>query len=264
MTTDDIVVNGVTKVTSEAVVEDIETNSINGVSSEELSALSGMTTNVQQQIDELSTNYDELSRSSSDFKSDLAEGINALSSDEVEPLDETSPIDKFLESLSYIGMRYKGALSSIDNLDDVVDIGYYSIVDGDYPENMYEECSGKGLVIVYPMPDTNTVVQNIHIYDADGKVTTLHRTRENDIWGDLINMNADTATKAINDGNGNNIVETYATKEEMKTEIENTVGFFTLSVDEDGNLYAHTADDEPAPPLEYDEETGSLYFITED
>lgn len=42
-------------------------------------------------------------------------------------------------------------------------------------------------------------------------------------------------------------------------------GFYTLSVDPaTGNLYAHTADDSTVPPYEYDEETGNLYFITED
>ncbi|MBO5319024.1 MAG: hypothetical protein J6B01_04350 [Ruminococcus sp.] len=41
-------------------------------------------------------------------------------------------------------------------------------------------------------------------------------------------------------------------------------GFFTLSVDADGNLWAHTSDDEAAPSFEYDEETGNLYFVTED
>jgi hypothetical protein len=41
-------------------------------------------------------------------------------------------------------------------------------------------------------------------------------------------------------------------------------GFFTLSVDPDGNLYAHTAKDGTEPALEYDEETGNLYFVTEE
>ena len=40
-------------------------------------------------------------------------------------------------------------------------------------------------------------------------------------------------------------------------------GFFTLTVDEDGNLYALTADGDNAPVFEYDEETGDLYFVTE-
>lgn len=40
-------------------------------------------------------------------------------------------------------------------------------------------------------------------------------------------------------------------------------GFFTLSVDADGNLYAYSADGDSAPQFELDEE-GNLYFITED
>ena len=41
-------------------------------------------------------------------------------------------------------------------------------------------------------------------------------------------------------------------------------GFFTLSVDSEGNLYAHTADNGNAPEFEYDETTGNLYFVTEE
>lgn len=39
--------------------------------------------------------------------------------------------------------------------------------------------------------------------------------------------------------------------------------FFTLSVDEDGNLWAHSSESESVPEFEYDEETGALYFVTE-
>lgn len=40
--------------------------------------------------------------------------------------------------------------------------------------------------------------------------------------------------------------------------------FFSVSVDENGNLYAYTADDDDTTPaIEYDAETGNLYFITE-
>lgn len=41
-------------------------------------------------------------------------------------------------------------------------------------------------------------------------------------------------------------------------------GFFTLSVDADGNLWASSADGETAPTFEFDEATGDLYFVTED
>lgn len=41
-------------------------------------------------------------------------------------------------------------------------------------------------------------------------------------------------------------------------------GFFTMSVDEDGNLYAHTSGSGEAPEFEYDAATGNLYFVTED
>lgn len=41
-------------------------------------------------------------------------------------------------------------------------------------------------------------------------------------------------------------------------------GFFTLSVDSDGNLYAHTAGNETAPGFEFDDETGNLYLVTEE
>ncbi len=40
-------------------------------------------------------------------------------------------------------------------------------------------------------------------------------------------------------------------------------GFFTLSLDENGNLWAYTAENGGAPPLEYDEDTGDLYYVTE-
>lgn len=39
--------------------------------------------------------------------------------------------------------------------------------------------------------------------------------------------------------------------------------FFTLSVDEDGNLWAHSSENEAVPDFEYDEDTGALYFVTE-
>ena len=41
-------------------------------------------------------------------------------------------------------------------------------------------------------------------------------------------------------------------------------GFFTLSVDEDGNLWAHSAENGTTPEFEYDSETGNLYFLTEE
>lgn len=41
-------------------------------------------------------------------------------------------------------------------------------------------------------------------------------------------------------------------------------GLFSLSVDEDGNLWVHCADDDEAPVFEYDGETGDLYFVLED
>lgn len=41
-------------------------------------------------------------------------------------------------------------------------------------------------------------------------------------------------------------------------------GFFALSVDGDGNLYAHTTDEEALPEFEYDETTGDLYFVIEE
>lgn len=41
-------------------------------------------------------------------------------------------------------------------------------------------------------------------------------------------------------------------------------GFFTLSVDSDGNLWAHSAEGGTTPDFEYDSETGNFYFITEE
>ena len=43
-------------------------------------------------------------------------------------------------------------------------------------------------------------------------------------------------------------------------------GFFTLTVDDDGNLYANVADDSDpnSIPLEYDAETGNIYFVVEE
>ena len=40
-------------------------------------------------------------------------------------------------------------------------------------------------------------------------------------------------------------------------------GFFTLSVDSDGNLYAYSGADGTTPGFEYETDTGNLYFITE-
>ena len=37
-------------------------------------------------------------------------------------------------------------------------------------------------------------------------------------------------------------------------------GFFTLSVDADGGLWAHYAPDGEAPPFRYDAATGDLYY----
>ena len=39
-------------------------------------------------------------------------------------------------------------------------------------------------------------------------------------------------------------------------------GFFSLSVDVDGNLWAHAADGASAPPFSYDADTGELYYET--
>lgn len=41
-------------------------------------------------------------------------------------------------------------------------------------------------------------------------------------------------------------------------------GMYALSVDDEGNLWAHHADGEKGPEFEYMEETGELYFVTED
>ena len=41
-------------------------------------------------------------------------------------------------------------------------------------------------------------------------------------------------------------------------------GFFTLSVDSEGNLYACSSESGTSPTLEFDEETGDLYYITEE
>ena len=40
-------------------------------------------------------------------------------------------------------------------------------------------------------------------------------------------------------------------------------GFFTLSVDSDGNLWAHSADGGTMPEFEYDSTTGNLYIVQE-
>lgn len=37
-------------------------------------------------------------------------------------------------------------------------------------------------------------------------------------------------------------------------------GFYSLEVDEDGNLWANYVDGDSPPPFEYDAETGDLYF----
>lgn len=41
-------------------------------------------------------------------------------------------------------------------------------------------------------------------------------------------------------------------------------GFISFSVNEDGNLYVHTYEDEAEPVFEYDTNTGNLYYITEE
>ena len=41
-------------------------------------------------------------------------------------------------------------------------------------------------------------------------------------------------------------------------------GFFTLSVDADGNLWAHSAAEGTAPAFELDPDTGALYIVTEE
>lgn len=41
-------------------------------------------------------------------------------------------------------------------------------------------------------------------------------------------------------------------------------GFFTLSVEPNGDLYVHSAGDASAPVMEYNESTGDLFLITED
>lgn len=41
-------------------------------------------------------------------------------------------------------------------------------------------------------------------------------------------------------------------------------GFLSLGIDADGNLVAYSAEGDSAPVFEYDEETGALYYITEE
>ena len=38
-------------------------------------------------------------------------------------------------------------------------------------------------------------------------------------------------------------------------------GFFTMAVDEEGNLWAYSADYGTTPPFEYDSDTGDLYVV---
>lgn len=40
-------------------------------------------------------------------------------------------------------------------------------------------------------------------------------------------------------------------------------GFFSMRVDEGGNLWAYSSANESVPQFEYDESTGDLYFVTE-
>lgn len=41
-------------------------------------------------------------------------------------------------------------------------------------------------------------------------------------------------------------------------------GFFSLAVDNDGNLYAYSRADATDPVFEYDAENGNIYYITEE
>ena len=95
-------------------------------------------------------------------------------------------------------------------------------------------------------------ITTLHL--ADGAVTTEKIASGVTITGSLVG-NADTATQAVNDGYGNNIVNTYATK--------NSLGSYVLSTTYESGLALKANADEVTAALAGKQPTGNYATKTE-
>lgn len=78
---------------------------------------------------------------------------------------------------------------------------------------------------------------------------------------DGASISVTSVTESSADGGSNVVTFSDGKTLTIKNGSKGSSGFFTLSVDSEGNLYAHTADDENPPEFEYDEESGDLYIV---
>lgn len=100
-----------------------------------------------------------------------------------------------------------------------------TLIERHYTGDTSELNIGNAVQTINIRPNGATIATNQMTIYRSGKV------RANGFIGELTG-NADTATKAVNDGDGNNIVETYATKAELPTklsELDNDTGYITIT-----------------------------------
>lgn len=184
MIADNLVVNGLIKVTSQAEVNTLTVDQVNDVSGEDISQLSGTTDNVQDQIDALATSYEESIENSTEFKTEVANAVNSLSD---EPnLNSESTLEQYVTAISLLGGKnYKGRLTASDDLDNVSDDGFYDIVSTDQPVNIPSDCSGANACVeVFNLPEIETIYQRCHRFQ--GGVFTYSRRKFNGAWSNWV------------------------------------------------------------------------------
>lgn len=184
MITDNLVVNGLIKVTSQAEVNTLTVDQVNDTSGEDIAQLQGATSNVQEQINALATSYDESIENSTEFKTGVANAVNSLSD---EPnLNSESTLEQYVTAISLLGGKnYKGRLTASDDLDNVSDDGFYDIVSTDQPVHIPSDCGGMNACVeVFNLPEIETIYQRYHIFQ--GGVFTYSRRKFNGAWSNWV------------------------------------------------------------------------------
>ena len=184
MITDNLVVNGLIKVTSQAEVNTLTADQVNDTSGEDIAQLQGATSNVQEQINALATSYDESIDNSTEFKTGVANAVNSLSD---EPnLNSESTLEQYVTAISLLGGKnYKGRLTASDDLDNVSDDGFYDIVSTDQPVHIPSDCGGMNACVeVFNLPEIETIYQRYHIFQ--GGVFTYSRRKFNGAWSNWV------------------------------------------------------------------------------
>ena len=197
MITDNLVVNGLIKVTSQAEVNTLTVNQVNDTSGEDIAQLQGATSNVQEQINALATSYDESIDNSTEFKTGVANAVNSLSDES--NLTTASTLAEVLDTIGTVetkNYQKRRLLNSSDDLNNVTKNGFYDILGTSQPINIPSGTSGANAMLeVFDLPDMNITCQVYHKFDLIFGMDTYIRRCESGTWTSWIhNYGTGTAT----------------------------------------------------------------------